>query len=191
MRIVLASASERRKDLLQIICNNFDIIVSNFDESCIMYNGDVKSYVMDLSKGKAMNVCNSLKNSAIVIGCDTLVFFENSILGKPKTKEEAYHMLKKLSGNIHKVYSGITVIDSNTGHSISDYVCTKVQFSHLTDDQIEKYIDSGDPMDKAGSYGIQGQAGVFVEKIDGCYYNVVGLPLNKLYYMLKRMSVNL
>ncbi|GAA0747570.1 Maf-like protein [Clostridium oceanicum] len=191
MRIVLASASERRKDLLQIICNNFDIIVSNFDESCIMYNGDVKSYVMDLSKGKAMNVCNSLKNSAIVIGCDTLVFFENSILGKPKTKEEAYHMLKKLSGNIHKVYSGITVIDSNTGHSISDYVCTKVQFSHLTDDQIEKYIDSGDPMDKAGSYGIQGQAGVFVEKIDGCYYNVVGLPLNKLYYMLKRIGVNL
>lgn len=100
-------------------------------------------------------------------------------------------MLQALSGNEHEVYSGLAILDVKSNKIIKDFVCTKVKFSKLTSLQIEKYVNTGDPMDKAGAYGIQGKAGVFVENINGCYYNVVGLPLNKLNSMLMEMGVNL
>ena len=113
------------------------------------------------------------------------------ILGKPKDENEAFDMLKLLSGNTHQVYSGIAIINNKTGNINRDFVCTDVKFDNLSDEQIKKYIENGEYKDKAGAYGIQGYGGIFVEEIHGCYYNVVGLPLNKLSKMLKGMGVNL
>ncbi|MDU1322481.1 MAG: Maf-like protein [Clostridium botulinum] len=191
--IILASASQRRQELLKRILGNFQIIVSDFDESSIPFKNNIPSYVMNLAEGKARSVSKKImdQDNNLIIGCDTIVAFNNRILGKPKDKKDAFEMLQALSGNEHKVYSGLAILDVKSNKIIKDFVCTKVKFSKLTSSQIEKYINTGDPMDKAGAYGIQGKAGVFVENINGCYYNVVGLPLNKLNSMLMEMGVNL
>jgi septum formation protein len=191
--IILASASQRRQELLKRILGNFQIIVSDFDESSIPFKNNIPSYVMNLAEGKARSVSKKImdQDNNLIIGCDTIVAFNNRILGKPKDKKDAFEMLQALSGNEHEVYSGLAILDVKSNKIIKDFVCTKVKFSKLTSSQIEKYINTGDPMDKAGAYGIQGKAGVFVENINGCYYNVVGLPLNKLNSMLMEMGVNL
>jgi septum formation protein len=191
LKIVLASASIRRQELLERFVQKFKIIVSDFNEDLVLFQNDSSDYVMSLSYGKALNVAEKLKEPSIVIGCDTIVSFEGKILGKPEDYNEAFCMLKMLSGKKHQVYSGITLINTETKDSVTDYVLTEVKFSELSDEDIKKYIKSGEPMDKAGAYGIQGLAGVFVEEIHGCYYNVVGLPLNKLKKMLLGMGVNL
>ncbi|MGO5072667.1 Maf-like protein [Clostridium sporogenes] len=191
--IILASASQRRQELLKRILGNFQIIVSDFDESSISFKNNIPSYVMNLAEGKARSVSKKImdQDNSLIIGCDTIVAFNNRILGKPKDKKDAFEMLQALSGNEHEVYSGLAILDIKSNKIIKDFVCTKVKFSKLTLSQIEKYINTGDPMDKAGAYGIQGKAGIFVENINGCYYNVVGLPLNKLNSMLMEMGVNL
>lgn len=191
--IILASASQRRQELLKRILGNFQIIVSDFDESSIPFKNNIPSYVMNLAEGKARSVSKKImdQDNNLIIGCDTIVAFNNRILGKPKDKKDALEMLQALSGNEHEVYSGLAILDVKSNKIIKDFVCTKVKFSKLSSMQIEKYINTGDPMDKAGAYGIQGKAGVFVENINGCYYNVVGLPLNKLNSMLMEMGVNL
>lgn len=190
MNIVLASASIRRHELLKRLTDKFEIIVSDFDENAVEFDSDCGSYVMKLAEGKALNVCKNVHNESIIIGCDTIVSFGNKILGKPENEEEAFNMLKFLSGTSHQVYSGIAVVNSASGKIITDYVCTNVKFSDLSDDVIRKYIERGEYKDKAGAYGIQGYGGVFVEEIHGCYYNVVGLPLNKLSKMLREMGVS-
>ncbi|AVQ45657.1 Maf-like protein [Clostridium botulinum] len=191
--IILASASQRRQELLKRILGNFQIIVSDFDESSIPFKNNIPSYVMNLAEGKARSVSKKImdQDNNLIIGCDTIVAFNNRILGKPKDKKDAFEMLQALSGNEHEVYSGLAILDVKSNKIIKDFVCTKVKFSKLSSVRIEKYINTGDPMDKAGAYGIQGKAGVFVENINGCYYNVVGLPLNKLNSMLMEMGVNL
>lgn len=191
MEFILASASERRKELLNRLTNKFDIIVSDFDENQVAFEGDCSEYVIKLARGKAENVSNQLNRDAFIIGCDTIVAFKDHILGKPKDEIEAFNMLKLLSGNMHQVYSGIAIVDTKCKDVKTDYICTNVQFSFLTDEEIKKYIATGEPMDKAGAYGIQGFGGVFVEQIQGDFYNVVGLPLNKLKYMFREMGVNL
>lgn len=191
MKIILASASDRRKELLSRITENFDIIFSEFDENSVDFKGNNGQYTIELAKGKALDVLEKVNDNSIIIGCDTIVAINNKLLGKPKDKDEAFYMLKLLSGKTHQVYSGLAVINSYTGEISTDYVCTDITFSELSDKEIMSYIESGDPMDKAGSYGIQGLAGVFVEEIKGCYYSVVGLPINKLNKMLKGMGVNL
>lgn len=127
----------------------------------------------------------------MIIACDTIVALDGVVLGKPKDREEAISMLKRLSGRSHEVFSGLTVIDNRNQNLISDYLKTEVTFSKLTQEEIESYVDTGEPMDKAGAYGVQGYGGVFVEKINGCYYNVVGLPINNLRNILKGIGVNL
>lgn len=180
MEIVLASKSPRRQELLKRIINDFKVIESDFDESTVKFQGDVEKYVEDLAKGKALVVAKKINNPSIIIGVDTVVYYNNEILGKPKNYDDAYSMLSKLSGNTHKVYSGVCIYNAEKD-KIDSFVCeTKVKFSKLSKNQIDNYIKSNEPMDKAGAYGIQGLGGVFVEKIDGCYYNVMGLPLNKL-----------
>lgn len=180
MEIVLASKSPRRQELLKRIVDNFKIIESDFDENSIKFNGDIEEYVKSLAIGKALNVKDKVENNSLIIGVDTVVFYDNKILGKPKNYDDAYSMLSALSGNTHKVYSGVCILDTKKSE-VKSFVCeTKVEFSKINKSQIEKYIMSKEPMDKAGAYGIQGLGGVFVEKIDGCYYNVMGLPLNKL-----------
>ena len=193
MRLVLASASERRRELLRRLDIDFEILVSEFDEESILFSGDCSDYVKVLSEGKVMEVSNKLEGEepAIIIGSDTIVSIDGDILGKPKSKEDAFLMLKKLSGKSHEVYSGITLYDTEKKIKISDFQCTKVLFSEITDEIINWYIETGEPMDKAGAYGIQGYAGAFVKEIQGCYYNIVGLPLNKLSFMLREMGVNL
>ena len=114
--------------------------------------------------------------------------FNNRILGKPRDKNDAFQMLKSLQGRSHKVYTGITVINNNKNIAKQESVCTEVTFSEISDDELLKYIETGAPLDKAGAYGIQGKGGVFVERINGCYYNVVGLPLNRLRAVLEEIG---
>ncbi|QAT39580.1 Maf-like protein [Clostridium sp. JN-9] len=191
MNYVLASASERRKELLKRLVPNFKAIVSGFNEDTVIFNGSFSQYVMNISEGKVADVKDKLKDDAVIIGCDTIVAFKNQVMGKPKSESEAFQMLTQLSGNTHQVYSGITVYNTADNEMKRDFVCTDVKFSDLSDSEIRAYIKTGEPMGKAGAYGIQGYGGLFVEKINGCYYNVVGLPLNKLNYILREMGVNL
>lgn len=184
MKVVLASASERRQELLKRIVDDFDIIVSDFNEEEVKLKSSVSDYVEEIALGKAKDVADKIKEPSVIIGVDTIVTINNKVLGKPKDKEDAFDMLSELSGKVHKVYSGIAIINTKTNKILQDFVCTEVVFSSLSDDEIREYIESGEPLDKAGAYGIQGKGGVFVEKINGCYYNVVGLPLNKIKNML-------
>lgn len=187
--IILASASPRRKQLLSQIGLDFKIQASNFDESKIYYE-DPAEYVMNLAKYKAQSIAANVKSkNCLVIGADTTVYFNNKYLNKAIDEQEAKEMLLSLSNNWHSVFSGICVIDTKNNIEKLDYSETKVKFRKLTIEEIEYYISTGSPMDKAGSYGIQDDFGaIFVEEIIGDYYNVVGLPLVKLYKMLRELD---
>ena len=184
MEIILASKSPRRQELLGSNYKEFTIMNSNFDESSVNYKGDPETYVMELAKGKGEIVAKNLSKPSIVIALDTIVVIDNKVLGKPKDEEDARSMLKSLSGHNHKVYSGIYMINTETGKCDIDFAETTVRFAKLTELEINNYIESKEPMDKAGAYGIQGLGGLFVEGINGCYYNVMGLPLNLVYKKL-------
>lgn len=187
MHYILASASPRRQELLTKIVDNFDVIVSNFDEDSVKFNGDVEDYVKTLVEGKGKDVASQAKKDSIIIAADTVVVIDGKILGKPKNADDAYNMLKLLSNKIHRVYSGIAVINTTNNIMKSEAVFTEVKFSELTHEEIINYINSKEPLDKAGAYGIQGLGALFVEKINGCYYNVVGLPLNRLNKIIKEV----
>ena len=187
MHYILASASPRRQELLTKIVDNFDVIVSNFDEDSVKFNGDVEDYVKTLAEGKGKDVASQAKKDSIIIAADTVVVIDGKILGKPKNADDAYNMLKLLSNKIHRVYSGIAVINTTNNIMKSEAVFTEVKFSELTHEEIVNYINSKEPLDKAGAYGIQGLGALFVEKINGCYYNVVGLPLNLLNKIMKEI----
>lgn len=192
MNFILASSSERRRELLKRIINDFEVIPSNFDEGKIIFNGDCASYVKELSKEKALNVANKVDdNNTIIIASDTVVYFNNKVLGKPQNEQDAYNMLSSLRNNVHQVYTGIAIYHTGEKKLVLDCEYTDVKFSNISDETIKKYIMTKEPMDKAGAYGIQGYGAIFVEKINGCYYNVVGLPLNRLYFMLNEMGVDL
>lgn len=191
MDIILASASIRREELLKKITSKFEIVVSDFEESDVSFSGNCGDYVMTLAKGKAMDVFSKVNKPAAIIGCDTIVYLKGKVLGKPKDSAEAFQMLSDLSDNTHEVYTGIAVLNTETQEINTQYVCTEVKFSKLSQKEIESYIETGEPFDKAGAYGIQGAASIFIEEIKGCYYSVVGLPVNKLYFMLRDAGVNL
>ena len=187
MEIILASGSPRRKELMELFGLPFTVRVSDADEST---DPELPPYfiVEQLSLLKASAVASELKaegEEAVVIGADTVVVLNGAILGKPADKTDAKNMLKALSDNWHSVLTGVTVMNTKNAKSESFYVETKVHFIKLTEEQIDRYIASGEPMDKAGAYGIQGKGGLFVDKIDGDYFNVVGLPLCKLSAVLK------
>lgn len=186
MKVILASASQRRQELLTRLCSEFDIIVSDFDEEKVIFKNSIDEYVKNIALGKALDIKNKIKENAIIIGADTIVTLDNKILGKPKDEEEAFNMIKLLQGRNHKVYSGVVVINTEKDIILKESVATEVVFSEMNDDEIKKYIETKEPLDKAGAYGIQGIGGTFVKEIRGCYYNVVGLPLNKLKTMLEK-----
>lgn len=188
MRYILASASERRQELLHRVIEDFDILVSDFNEEEIAFQGDIEKYVIELAEGKALDVARRIDEDAVIIAADTIVSLDNYILGKPKDELDAFKMLKLLSGKSHRVYSAVVVINTKDNKIQKKSLYTEVKFSDLTDDEIKQYIYTKEPLDKAGSYGIQGYGGVFVEYINGCYYNVVGLPLNMLNKMLQSIS---
>jgi septum formation protein len=186
-RIILASSSPRREYLLDNILKNFglkfQIIPANIIESIHLGTAFDKT-VIDLSRKKAEEV--AARESGLIIAADTIVVLENNVLGKPENEEDAQRILKLLRGKEHKVYTGLTFIDTYENHSADDYEVTKVKFRNMSDEEIDFYIKSGSPMDKAGAYGIQDDFGsTFVESIKGDYFNVVGLPIVKTYLHLK------
>lgn len=188
LRFVLASGSPRRKELLGEIIPSFDIIVSEADEDSVPKTLAPKLYVEELAMLKAAASAKTIdkKNNCIVIGADTVVTLDGEILGKPADKTDAFNMLKRLSGRKHEVYTGYCVMRLKDGTSVSRAEKTEVYFKELTDEEITAYIETGEPMDKAGSYGIQGLGGRFINKINGDYNNVVGLPVSALRDVLER-----
>ncbi len=183
MKIILASNSPRRKELLKYITDDFSVYVSNVDEE---YDINLLPHeiVMYLSKQKALPVSNKFPND-LVIGSDTIVSLDKEILGKPQNKDDAYQMLKKLSNNTHQVITGVSLIYNNTVDSF--YSTTDVTFYELSDEEIYAYINTQEPFDKAGAYGIQGYASKFVKEIKGDYFTVMGLPVGKLYQKIKKI----
>jgi len=187
MRIILASQSPRRKKLLQQLGFSFDVIPSTVDE--FSTTKDPVLLVEELAYRKANDVADRNADS-LIIGADTIVVKDKQILGKPKDRIEASETLNILSNTQHSVYTGVAIVSTDVNSKVlkssSFSVMTSVYFSKLEQNEIESYIDTGSPMDKAGSYGIQDDWGAtFVEKIEGDFYNVIGLPLNKLYNELK------
>ena len=186
-RIVLASASPRRKELLEQIGLEFEICPAKGEE--VITAGSVDGAVLELSRQKAEEVAAGILSYNEI---DTVVACDGNILGKPRDEADAAHMLSMLSGHTHSVYTGVTLvfIDKNgrTGET-SFYEKTDVCMYPLDDAEIRRYIAGGEPMDKAGSYGIQGQAAAFVKEIHGDYNNVVGLPVGRLYQELKKLGV--
>lgn len=187
--IILASGSPRRRELLEQIGLEFKIITSNAIEDTDKVNP--AEMVMELSALKAEAVFNELtgqeKSASVIIGADTIVYAKGSVLGKPKSEEDAFAMIKMLSGNVHSVYTGVTILEN--GQIKSFFEETKVKVYDMSDEEINRYIQTGDCMDKAGAYGIQGAFAAFVEKIDGDYNNVVGLPVARLYHEMRKAGI--
>ncbi|MBQ4276085.1 MAG: septum formation protein Maf [Lachnospiraceae bacterium] len=187
--IILASKSPRRKELLENIGIKPLIIVSDADENIDESNPE--ELVKKLSHIKAQAVYDKIKadktiglhEDDYIIGADTIVYANGNVLGKPKDKDDARAMIKTLSGSVHSVYTGFTLIDSE-GNTVSKAVETKVYVYEMSDSEIEDYISTDEPYDKAGAYGIQGLFGKYVEKIEGDYNNVVGLPVSAIYNTL-------
>ncbi|WP_300276803.1 Maf family protein [Peptacetobacter sp.] len=176
MKIILASGSPRRKEILENMNLKFDIIKSSIEET-IIENENPKDLVKRLSYEKAFDVAKKNKGS-IVIGSDTIVVLENQILGKPNDKKEAFEMLKNMSGKEHSVITGISMIYLDENKEIKDFCVSKVKFKELSDKDINAYIETGEYKDKAGAYGIQGIGSILVEYIKGDYFNIVGFPIS-------------
>ncbi len=177
MKIILASASPRRRELIKNLGTEYEVKTADCEEKTVP-GEHPKDTVTRLSRTKALWVAERETEPAIVIGADTVVAIDDKILGKPANRDEAAKMLRELSGRTHRVYTGITVTD---GHkTVSEYVRTDVKFRELSDKQIESYVNTGEPMDKAGAYGIQEYGSLLVESISGDYFNVVGLPVSRL-----------
>ena len=174
-KIILASSSPRRKELLLKYSLNPIIVKSSIKEK-ISPNETTEQIVMALAFEKAKQVGEKYNGGEIIIGADTIVSCEGKVLGKPKDEQDARLMLKFLSNRKHEVVTGISIIKSNSNLRIIDYEKTIVKFRRLTNKKIENYIKTKEYIDQAGAYGIQGMGGILVEKISGCYFNVVGLP---------------
>lgn len=194
-RIILGSASPRRRELLEQIGITFKVVTSGKEE---IYHSTVPSEIVkELAQMKAENVAEELTEKegllkdVIIIGADTVVVRDGEILGKPADKEDAFRMLTSLQGRAHQVYTGVTVLnfDENGEKNVICYAeKTEVFVCGMTESEIQNYIASGEPMDKAGAYGIQGRFAAFIERIEGDYFNVVGLPVAYVYKQLKHFT---
>jgi septum formation protein len=189
MKIVLASTSPRRLELLRGLGLRVKVVDSRVRESKFNIS-DPEKLVKTLALTKAKEVARRVRGG-LIIGADTIVVLKGKILGKPKDEEEAKSMLRELSGRTHEVLTGLAVIDASTGKTKVDFVRSRVKFKRLSEGEISNYVVTDKPFDKAGAYSIQEKAGLFVEKIDGCYFNVVGLPLARLAEILKEFNVTL
>lgn len=187
--IILASASPRRKALLAQIGIPFNISISSFTED-EAEDQEPHAYVQKQALGKATDVAKNYHN-AIIIGADTTVAFNGTLLGKPLSPQKAAEMLTLLSGNPHKVITGYSIIDAHTNKTITDSVETTVWLKKLTTEEIDWYVATGEPLDKAGAYAIQEKGGLFVEKLEGDYFNVVGLPIPSLIRDLSHFGIHI
>ena len=182
--LILASGSPRRRELMSQVGLDFTVVTSDADEN--IKEMEPEDYVRELSSAKAQSVLEQYadkEDSVIVIGADTIVYHKGEILTKPKNEEDAFRILKSLEGQIHQVYKGVTIC---SGHkNVSFYEKTDVWVYDMTDEEIRDYISTGEPMDKAGAYGIQGKFAAYIKGIEGDYNNVVGLPVARLVHELK------
>jgi septum formation protein len=185
-KIILASTSPRRKELLAKTGLQFDIIAGNYEEDMTLSLPPME-LAKFLSKGKAESVAKN--HPGIIIGADTFIAFENKVLGKPHTPERARETLSMLRGKQHSVITGYAVIDTETGKVINDAVETKVFFRNYSDEEMDAYIATGEPLDKAAAYAIQSGGAAFVEKIEGDYDSIVGLPVANIIEVLKGFGV--
>ena len=191
MKIILASKSKRRKDLLNKLNFNFEIVDSCFDESSVLVDHtNPVEYCLHLACKKAQIVSQKFPFD-LIIGADTIVYHNKIILGKPKDKNDAIHQLESLSDNEHIVFTGVNILNKKLKINESFVDSTIVKFNQLNKKDILFYIDNYKPFDKAGSYGIQNWSSIFVDKIDGCYYNVVGFPLPKFYKLLNNILMEI
>lgn len=180
--IILASASPRRKELLKNMGLGFSVVVSDADESAVSEDVPPHIYVQELALMKASAAAKKVlgKKDALIISADTIVVDEGRILGKPADEHDAFLMLKGLSGKTHSVYTGYCVMSMKNAYTVCGREKTEVEFKTLTDEKIRRYIATGEPMDKAGAYGIQGLGAMLIKGIKGDYFNVVGLPVAAL-----------
>jgi septum formation protein len=183
LKIVLASTSPRRISLLRQIGMRFSVAAPVGEETNI--NPDPKTRVMENALAKARSVQG--EGEGLVVGADTVVYIDDTILGKPASEDEARTMLETLSGRIHRVFTGLAVVDAGGREEVG---CeeTRVHMMELSEDDIERYVETGEPMGKAGAYAIQGLGAVFIDEVHGCFHNVVGLPLSLLWKMIRGMG---
>ncbi len=185
--IVLASTSPRRRELLKQIGLDFSVVPADVDERALP-GERAEVHALRLAREKAEVVAGKIARGA-VIAADTIVVLDGQILGKPAGPADARRMLAQLSGREHSVMTGIAVAEVPAGRLATDLAVTAVRFRQLAPEEIDAYVATGEPLDKAGAYGIQEKGALFVEKIDGCYSNVVGLPLARLGFLLKSFGV--
>ena len=185
-RIILASASPRRAELLKQIGVEFELVPSQIEERPHPDEapGD---YITRIARAKVVAVARE-RDSGLVIGADTVVVLDGRLIGKPQNQADAHRLLRLLSGRWHAVLTGVALYDVETRHEVADYEKTLVKFAQLNDTEIDWYVNTGEPMDKAGAYGIQGLGGLFVDEIAGNYYNVVGLPIPLVYRLARRLG---
>lgn len=185
-RIVLASGSPRRRELVRMIGLRFELAVPRVNESSLR-RARPSDLVIELALAKALSLIHRFPD-ALILGADTTVLLDGKILGKPRNRSEAGAMLRALSGRTHTVYTGLALVDVPTGIRETGYEKSLVTMKKLSPAEIRDYVATGEPMDKAGSYGIQGYGAVFIKHINGCFFNVMGLPVARLYDMLMDMS---
>lgn len=188
MKVILASKSPRRKEILGMIIDKFDIMVSE-DEEVLDSTLSLKDQSIKLAYDKAKNIFDKTSGNRIVIGSDTIVVDEkDKIYGKPKGRQNAIDMLKKLEGKQHRVFTSIAILVSKDGKIYNDTDCdiAKVYIDSMTEDEIVKWVDTGEAYDKAGAYAVQGKFAKHITKIDGNFWTVMGLPVNKVYNILKK-----
>lgn len=187
-KIVLASKSPRRKQLLEQLGLEFEVRESDYEED-MQVHSDPYELAKFLALKKTEDVAQHYKD-AIVIGADTFVVDQGRFVGKPKNKQDAHRILRGFSGKEHEAVTGFAVIDTRDNTVVNDYGKAKVKFRELSDEEIDNYIDTGEPLDMAGSYGLMNRAAVLIESVSGDFYSIIGLPLNKVYLALKKMGVN-
>lgn len=184
--LILASKSPRRRELLKLLGHPFKVLVSGIEENLL--NGETPSgHVLRLSELKAKDVGSRLEKG-FVIGADTIVVLDDEILGKPESPGEAVAMLMRLQGRTHKVYTGFALYNVKNELMMSDFEATYVKMREISESRAKSYVDTGEPLDKAGSYGIQGYGAALVSSVQGCYFTVMGLPLAKLMEALYTFS---
>ena len=186
MRLILASASPRRKEILLSAGFDIEICPSAIDEAPLVGESP-EAFARRAARDKALSVAASVDRGSLVLGADTIVVAGEEILGKPQDAADAARMLRKLSGISHQVITGVCLVRAPEEVQALTHETTVVTFRALDDDEISSYVASGEPMDKAGAYGIQGLASKFVTRVEGCYFNVVGLPVALVYDLLKSL----
>ncbi len=187
-KIVLASASPRRKELFKLMGLKYIQVSADVDESVFPQDhSNPRKFVLTQSSKKCKEIVSRMDHDCIVIAADTIVYHDKKILGKPYDEEEAEKFLRHLSGKTHQVYTGVTIFYKQ--NYISDVEKTYVTFKELSEKEIKEYIMTQEPIDKAGAYGIQGFGCQFVSKINGCYFNVMGFPINLFYNMLQNIKL--